>query len=167
MNVTKAAPRGIRNENPGNIRHGPSEWRGLRAAQTDPSFCQFDAPIWGLRAIMMLLLKYQKSGFTTISEIINRWAPPVENKTNSYVASVSAHSGFPPHQRLDMNNLEPLVKITKAIVLHENGEPPPAQPAYWYGPLVYVAAAVLALNLCHNEIEAHQMAMSRYNGAST
>ena len=39
-------PRGIRNHNPGNIRHG-DKWQGLSAEQTDSSFCVFDAPEYG------------------------------------------------------------------------------------------------------------------------
>ena len=51
--------RGERNNNPGNIRHG-SKWQGLSAQQTDPSFCQFVSPEYGIRAIYKLLQTYQK-----------------------------------------------------------------------------------------------------------
>ena len=37
-------PRGIRNNNPLNIRRtAKDQWKGLRAQQTDASFCQFDS----------------------------------------------------------------------------------------------------------------------------
>ena len=50
-------PRGIRNRNPGNLRHG-DDWQGLSATQGDAAFCQFDDPLFGLRALMRVLLKY-------------------------------------------------------------------------------------------------------------
>ena len=37
-------PRGIRNNNPLNIRRtAKDQWKGLRAQQTDASFCQFES----------------------------------------------------------------------------------------------------------------------------
>ena len=37
-------PRGIRNNNPLNIRRtAKDQWQGLRAQQTDASFCQFES----------------------------------------------------------------------------------------------------------------------------
>ena len=35
-----AIPRGIRNNNPGNIRHS-DQWKGLTPEQPDPDFCTF------------------------------------------------------------------------------------------------------------------------------
>ena len=40
-------PRGIRNNNPLNIRRGKDQWQGLRAQQTDASFCQFESLDYG------------------------------------------------------------------------------------------------------------------------
>ena len=82
--------RGIRNMNPGNIRLGES-WLGLRTKQTDPDFCQFTSMIYGCRALLKLLRTYvEKRGCTTIRKVVERWAPPSENDTTSYVLSVAA-----------------------------------------------------------------------------
>ena len=43
-------PRGIRNNNPLNIRRSKDQWQGLRAQQTDASFCQFETLEYGWRA---------------------------------------------------------------------------------------------------------------------
>ena len=44
-------PRGIRNNNPLNIRRtAKDQWKGLRAQQTDASFCQFESLEFGWRA---------------------------------------------------------------------------------------------------------------------
>ena len=40
-------PRGIRNNNPGNIRHG-NDWQGISKEQPDPAFCTFVSPEYGL-----------------------------------------------------------------------------------------------------------------------
>ena len=40
-------PRGIRNKNPGNIKLG-TDWDGLAAEQTDPTFCIFDEAVMGI-----------------------------------------------------------------------------------------------------------------------
>ena len=42
-------PRGIRNNNPLNIRRSKDQWQGLRAQQTDASFCQFETLEYGWR----------------------------------------------------------------------------------------------------------------------
>ena len=39
--------RGIRNNNPLNIRHSADRWQGARMKQTDPSFVQFKTMAYG------------------------------------------------------------------------------------------------------------------------
>ena len=53
-------PRGIRNNNPGNIRWGDN-WKGLvpEDKRTDRSFCQFIDVKYGIRAIARILLNYR------------------------------------------------------------------------------------------------------------
>ena len=80
-------PRGVFNFNPGNIRKSNEMWRGLSpaSAQTDPAFFRFAAPEWGIRAIAAILRTYQiKHNLKTVSQLIHRWAPPVENDTGAY-----------------------------------------------------------------------------------
>ncbi|WP_340615218.1 structural protein, partial [Xenorhabdus thailandensis] len=87
-------PRGIGNNNPGNIRHG-DKWRGLRDIQTDKSFCQFVSPEYGIRAMLKILRNYVKLyGDNTIRQFITRWAPPSENDTESYITYVSRTVGI-------------------------------------------------------------------------
>ena len=51
-------PRGIRNNNPLNIRRtAKDQWKGLRAQQTDASFCQFERMEYGWRAAFYLLTR--------------------------------------------------------------------------------------------------------------
>lgn len=82
-------PRGIRNNNPLNIRRGSSKWLGLKRRQTDPLFCQFETIHYGYRAAFKLMQTYyEKYGINTIDALISRWAPGNENDTGHYVACV-------------------------------------------------------------------------------
>lgn len=114
--------RGIRNMNPGNIRLGES-WLGLRMKQTDPDFCQFTSMIYGCRALLKLLQTYvEKRGCTTIRKVVERWAPPSENDTSSYVLSVAAACRRDPDERLPVD-VDPLIylDLARAIARHECG----------------------------------------------
>jgi len=89
--------RGIRNNNPLNIRRNPrNRWRGLRKEQTDKSFCQFAEMKWGLRAAIRLMENYIRRGAQTPRQIISRWAPPSENDTASYVRKACQRAGLDP-----------------------------------------------------------------------
>jgi hypothetical protein len=113
------ATRGIRNNNPGNIRHG-DQWRGLAANQPDPAFCTFVAPVYGIRAMVKILQSYQRRGLNTVQEIISAWAPTVENDTAAYVRSVCSRVGVGPNDPVEPGNPE----LIKAIIRHENGACP-------------------------------------------
>lgn len=114
--------RGIRNMNPGNIRLGES-WLGLRMKQTDPDFCQFTSMIYGCRALLKLLRTYvEKRGCTTIRKVVERWAPPSENDTTSYVLSVAAACRRDADEHLPVD-VDPLIylDLARAIARHECG----------------------------------------------
>ena len=93
--MTNSSTSGIRNNNPGNIRRSDDKWQGLAEVQSDSQFFVFTTPVYGVRAIARLLINYQdKYGLRTIHDIISKWAPPVENKTDAYIASVVQRTGF-------------------------------------------------------------------------
>jgi hypothetical protein len=116
-------PLGIRLNNPGNIRHG-SPWQGLDPNQTNPSFCTFISPEWGIRAIAKIMRAYGEEGIETLPQIITRWAPPIENDTNAYFSDVLNRTGIDPLVRLDLNSYSIVCPLVKAIIHHENGEQP-------------------------------------------
>ena len=71
-------PRGLRNNNPGNIRRNATDWAGLRAAdfQLDPDFFQFIAMEWGIRAMARILKNYRRvHRISTLRAVSHRWAP--------------------------------------------------------------------------------------------
>lgn len=122
------APRGIRNNNPGNIDFTPeNKWKGLnpKTRELDKRFCVFITPEWGIRALMILLRNYQrKHGLKTIRQIINRWAPSIENNTSAYVTHVAGIMNKTPDTELNLSDRETLIDLAKAITIHENGMNP-------------------------------------------
>ncbi len=128
-------PRGIRNNNPGNIDYRKANnWQGRLPRDTDiePRFERFSAPEYGIRAIMKLLGTYRRTyGDDTVARLIGRWAPPSENDTRAYVASVARSAGVEPDEALPYP-LPPhvLLALAKAIVKHENGMDPYTDAIY-------------------------------------
>lgn len=123
MNTVGIAPRGIRNNNPGNIVRTSGAWEGEVAGQ-DAKFKTFATPEQGIAAVGRNLLSYEGKGLNTISGIINRWAPPSENNTSEYVSTVSKAMGVSPDAKLDMKDPAVLTSLTRAIIKHENGQMP-------------------------------------------
>ncbi|AKH62321.1 MULTISPECIES: structural protein [Photorhabdus] len=118
--------RGIRNNNPGNIRWG-DDWQGLvpESQRTDNAFCQFVSPEYGIRAMIKILYNYnRKYGLKTVKGIISRWAPPNENNTDGYVNRVCKDTGVTCDQIVDVFNQAFMTKLIKAIITVENGSQP-------------------------------------------
>ena len=121
----KPTSRGIRNNNPGNLRKTKDPWQGLAETQTDKDFFVFKNPTYGIRALARTLIKYQdKHGLRTIRQIINRWAPSAENDTVAYIRGVVMATEFGADVELDMHKYAHLKAMTKAIILFENGAQP-------------------------------------------
>ncbi len=118
-------PRGLRNNNPLNIRRSGDKWQGLRVLQEDREFFQFSEMKWGWRAAFRLLCHtyYGKYRLRTIRDIITRWAPPKENNTEAYIRSVTDRIGIGPDKELGDPQTHPtqwmMIGIAMAIV--ENG----------------------------------------------
>ena len=113
--------RGFRNHNPGNIRHG-AKWQGLAPEQTDPAFCTFVSPEYGIRAMGRILVNYKRHhGLNTPRGIVARWAPPTENDTNAYTLHVCLQVNAGPDDDIDVENPDTLEALTAAIIRHECG----------------------------------------------
>ncbi|UNI71162.1 putative peptidoglycan transglycosylase [Providencia phage EPr2] len=130
------ATRGVRNSNPGNLRKSKDQWEG--AIGDDGEFVIFDSPESGVRALAKNLQSYGRQGYDSIEKIINRWAPPNENDTKSYIDSVVAATGIPATQSLDLSDPDTLSSLAQAISFHETGSR--------YDPEVYQKGVARALN---------------------
>lgn len=116
--------RDLRNCNPGNIRITKDKWQGLREVQEDKSFFQFKTMAYGYRALIRTLQNYRlKWGCQTIADFINRWAPPVENNTSSYISRVCKEMQVPNSYVPDMNDKATMCAFAAAISQVENGVP--------------------------------------------
>ncbi|EAV4293511.1 hypothetical protein E3L03_09290 [Salmonella enterica] len=116
--------RGIRNNNPGNLEFSKTNpWVGQTG--DDGRFAKFETPEHGIRALGRNLLSYQRQGIDTVSDIINRWAPPSDNNnTEAYIQAVCAQLGVTPDQPLDASNPDTLKALCASIIQHENGSQP-------------------------------------------
>lgn len=114
-------PRGIRNNNPLNIRIG-NVWLGEVSEPTDPDFEQFVSMFYGVRAGFVLMRRYIKHyKRTTITAIISAWAPATENDTQRYIDRVSQLSGIPIDALLDFNDEERMLALVDAMIVQECG----------------------------------------------
>jgi len=115
-------PRGIRNNNPGNIRVSSSPWQG-KTDGPDTAFETFETPEDGIRAAGKILVNYQKIyGINTLAGLISRYAPSSENNTAAYVAAVSRATGIGANTPFNVGAALP--KLLPAIIKHENGVQP-------------------------------------------
>ena len=91
-------PRGLRNNNPLNIRRNQkTNWIGQCGKQEDRSFVQFRSMAYGYRAAFKVLQNYRVLyGCMNLRQFIQRWAPPAENHTDEYVKSVARSAGVNP-----------------------------------------------------------------------
>lgn len=126
-------PRGIRNNNPGNLRKTDIPWQG-KVAGADPAFETFATPSDGIRAMAVTLLNYQRiHQLYTLRAIITRYAPPSENDTAAYISAVGDALGILPGESLDLNNPATLRALVTAMIQHEQGQQP-------YSPAIIAAA---------------------------
>lgn len=122
-----ALPRGIRNNNPLNIRKG-NGWQGERKNQTDPAFEEFVSMTYGLRAGFKVLKNYQAESLPrqkradTIRKIIRRWAPPSENMTDRYIQTVAKLTGCHPDEVIHFRDRTKMVALVHAMCRVECGE---------------------------------------------
>ena len=143
MAKSQKKPRGIRNNNPGNLEWG-QPWQGLVAEtdRTDERFCQFRTPVDGIRAIARTLITYQDkrkapdgSRIDSVREVIGRWAPANENDTESYARSVAQLLGGGIHvsdEVIDVHNYDHLKPLVEGIIRHECGPGPLTTKNTWY-----------------------------------
>lgn len=117
-------PRGIRNNNPGNLRFSvANDWLG-QVGHDAGGYVIFDTPAHGLRALAILLSNYQaRHGISTLEALVNRYAPSADgNDERAYVLALSAAVGVGPEEPFNITAM--LAALMAAIIRHENGRNP-------------------------------------------
>lgn len=114
--------RGLRNNNPGNIRHSAGVTYLGEIKGADKEFRTFRTMSLGYRAIFVVLHTYcLRYGIRTLREAIERWAPPTENNTSAYVGFVVRESGRSENEPYDTLLAEDMIPIVEAVSRMENG----------------------------------------------
>lgn len=115
-------PRGLRNNNPGNIRQNNDVFQGEKIPSSDRQFKQFKTMAYGYRAVFKILTNYYRNyQLKTIRQMIGRWAPENENNTSAYVSLVSSYSGIPADDPIDIGSKEQMIRIVAGMSKVENG----------------------------------------------
>lgn len=114
--LAKQLPRGLRNNNPGNVKTTPTQWQG-EVPSSDPAFESFTGPDKGVRAIGKIM---SNNSNLSIRDFVNRYAPPTENDTAAYLAAVTASGISADATVSEVNQLD----LAKAIIKHEQGVQP-------------------------------------------
>jgi hypothetical protein len=113
-------PRGIRNNNPGNIVKSPDKWEG--SIGDDGRFLIFVSMEWGIRAMAKNIRTQQsKHKINTLRQLITRLSPPNENDTKKYIAVVHKWTGIDPDKPLNLSDPNTLSLIIDALIRYENG----------------------------------------------
>ncbi|MEE1121839.1 MAG: hypothetical protein UHT92_09200 [Prevotella sp.] len=117
-------PRGIRNNNPANIKYAPqNKWQGQ--AKPNQGFCTFITPIYGLRAAYRLIGSYYtRHNLRTVAQIISRWSPDGKTIEDNYAWYVARGCGILSDEEIDIGNEDFMVKFMKGIVKFENTQNP-------------------------------------------
>ena len=123
-------PRGLRNNNPLNIRQTRTQWQGMAKEQTDPEFVTFKSMAYGYRAAWRTLHTYfyrfvtEKKPFN-VRNILHRWAPPTENDTEAYIRSIEKLTGIGEEEKLlspiYLNGYRHLARLIAGMTVMENG----------------------------------------------
>jgi hypothetical protein len=115
-------PRGLRNNNPGNLVQTAINWQGKipLSQNTDSRFEQFVELRYGIRAMILDMINDYKMGLTTLGKLINEYAPGFENNTAAYIKFVSDRTGIPANSVFPPTT-DNFAKITRAMIEKEIG----------------------------------------------
>lgn len=120
--ATNKQPRGIRNNNPLNIRIG-NTWLGEVPNPSDSDFEQFVSVVYGLRAAFCILRRYiRRYHRDTIAKIISAWAPSNENNTALYISQVAKRVGIEPNTVIHYEDAETMFSLVQAMAVQECGQ---------------------------------------------
>ncbi len=108
-----------RNNNPGNIEYGnfTKTFGAIGRAGKDNRFAVFATEEEGFNCMKKLLCNSKHYKDKTIEEIVNKYAPSIENNVEDYIKAIEEYSGlgrkFVPKFEVDY------LKLCKAMARHE------------------------------------------------
>lgn len=122
MENSQKIPRGIRNNNPLNLRISSNEWIGKIRQGTDKEFEQFVNIAYGIRAAFVNIRTImRRNRGCTLRRLIEVWAPAFENNTCAYVNRVCARTKLPQSHVLNFKDKKTMCLVAQAMAEVENG----------------------------------------------
>ena len=117
--------RGLKNNNPGNIKVGKEKWEGV--VGHDGNFLKFKSMEYGIRALAKILLTYQnKYNLDTVEQIITKFAPRKDhNPTGKYIADVCEYMNVKKDQKINLSDKHILLDLINAMIHMETGRDQP------------------------------------------
>lgn len=122
--MTNKLPRGLRNNNPLNIRISGTPWQGKIEPNTDGLFEQFSSLEFGIRAALVNIRTYIKRyRINNVQSIISRWAPSSDgNNVKAYIEVVCNKAQLTPTKILKYNDKNKLCRLVWAMAFVECGQ---------------------------------------------
>lgn len=118
----KSAPRGIRNNNPGNLNFA-GQSGATKEGGEGGRFAVFESMEHGVAALYRQLQLYFKRGVNTLSSIVKTYAPASDgNNVDAYVSALSKATGKGANETIDAGDTTTIARLMKGIVDHENGK---------------------------------------------
>lgn len=119
--TSRNAPRGIRNNNPGNLNFA-GQAGATKEGGPNGRFAVFGNMQEGVAALVRQIGLYVKRGRNTIRKILEVYAPAFENNTGAYINAVAKALGIGADDPLDTDNASQVMGLVRAIANHENGK---------------------------------------------
>lgn len=118
-------PRGIRNNNPLNLRKSNNNWLGKVVNGDDPAFEQFMDIRFGIRAAMINARTICRRQYPcTIESLIYTWAPPSDgNNSKAYVDAVCKRANLGRNYVVSWKERDKFIALIRAMAVVECGEP--------------------------------------------
>ncbi|MEJ2896223.1 phage tail tape measure protein [Bordetella avium] len=135
-------PRGIRNNNPGNLVY---VGQAGASKEANGRFATFSSAQEGLNALAAQLRRYGQRGLNSIQSIVNTYAPASENDTGAYANYLAQKMGIGTSTKFDVNS-DPsaLAALIRGVVEYENGRNP------YSNDMIAQAAGMSTVNLTQN-----------------
>lgn len=121
--LSSSYPRGVRNNNPGNLIMSSENWQGKipHSQNSDGHFEQFKTYTHGVRALFLDLRSDINKGKNTIAKLINEYAPKHENNTDAYINAIVKSSGIGKNEIITPSK-KIIMLLAINIIKVENGK---------------------------------------------
>lgn len=113
-------PRGVRNNNPLNIKRSSQVFLGETTNIYETTFKTFKSVVWGFRAAICIIRTYiMLKDCKTPYAIIHRWCP--DETADRYTVFVCRKVGIDPNQEINFAQRTIIVALVSAMAIFETG----------------------------------------------